>query len=240
MEEDMTNFKCKGCGEEVKRRGSKPGVFCSMDCKAQWQRDQKPVDRDWLYQKYVVEGLGANAIAAIVHRDSKRVWQWLQDYGIETSPRGHGHGQHRFVNGDVSPFKGHTHTDEVKEVVRKKRLQDGHVPYLKNGVHHLKGKRGDETPNWKGGVTPQRQKVYESQEWKDAVKTVWQRDNAMCRRCGLDHRIINREEIRFAVHHIVSFAEKSLRCDPDNLVLLCRKCHLFVHSRENVNKEFLR
>lgn len=234
----MIQTQCKICEKEIIKRGSKPGVFCSMECKAEWQRQQKPVDREWLYQKYIVEELSANAIAKIVGRNSKNVWRWLQDYGIETSPRGYGHGQHKYSDGNTT-FKGHKHTDQAKEKIRQQRIQDGHVPYLKDGVHHLKGKRGDETPSWKGGVTPERQSVYSSQEWKNAVRVVWRRDNAICQRCKLDHRTVNRAEMSFAIHHIVSFADKSKRCDPDNLVLLCVKCHRFVHSKANVNKEFL-
>lgn len=30
-----------------------------------------------------------------------------------------------------------------------------------------------------------------------------------------------------------------LRAVPSNLALLCRPCHLWVHSRQNVNREFL-
>ena len=41
------------------------------------------------------------------------------------------------------------------------------------------------------------------------------------------------------VHHIVSFAEEEYRVDPDNLVLLCVKCHRFVHSKKNIEREFI-
>ena len=42
------------------------------------------------------------------------------------------------------------------------------------------------------------------------------------------------------VHHIVTFANKKLRADIDNLVLLCAKCHRFVHSKKNNNREYTR
>ena len=34
--------------------------------------------------------------------------------------------------------------------------------------------------------------------------------------------------------------EEELRAEPDNLVLLCKKCHLFVHSRKNKTSEFIK
>lgn len=113
------------------------------------------------------------------------------------------------------------------------------MPYLKGGVHHLKGKRGAETPNWKGGVTPERQRVYGTEAWKAAVKLVWQRDDARCRRCDLDYRTVDRKQVRFQVHHIKSFAIRERRLDPGNLVLLCGPCHRFVHSRANTAKEWI-
>lgn len=233
----MIESICKFCGKPVIKRGSVPAVFCNRACKGDWQRQQKPVDREWLYQKYIVEGMSATQIASLVQRDSKRVWEWLQDYGIETRKRGTtGNG---FKAGELSRFAGHKHTPESRAFFRELRLKDGHVPYLKDGKHHLKGKRGSATPNWKGGVTPERQRVYDSREWKDAVLAVWERDNAKCQKCGLDYRTVNRNLVRFAIHHIISFANKEKRCDPNNLILLCQDCHHFVHSNANSTREFL-
>jgi predicted HNH restriction endonuclease len=44
----------------------------------------------------------------------------------------------------------------------------------------------------------------------------------------------------FHIHHVVSFMVRELRAEPDNLVLLCKKCHLFVHSRKNKTSEFIK
>ena len=99
------------------------------------------------------------------------------------------------------------------------------------------GRKGNLNPRWLGGITPERQSFYISQEWKDVCLLVWKRDNATCRRCGLDKRThIN---IPFHIHHIESFANKDLRSEINNLVLLCEKCHHFIHSRENIDCEYL-
>lgn len=237
----MIEFNCEICGAHVRKAwsASNPGTprFCSIACKSEAQRRSKHVDRDWLYQKYIVEELSANDIAAIVKRHPKRVWEWLRDYGIPTRPRGAVTSGTAFAAG-TQAFKGMRHTPEAREKIRQARLRDGHVPYLKNGKHHLKGKCGADTPNWKGGITPERQRVYGTREWKEAVKAVWQRADARCERCGKDHRESGMRGT-FAVHHIVSFAVPESRCDPDNLILLCRSCHLFIHSRENVDKELI-
>ncbi len=98
-----------------------------------------------------------------------------------------------------------------------------------NGMY---GRTGENSSNWKGGVTPDRQEFYISDEWKKACSAVYKRDNAQCQRCGSKDNL--------HVHHIVTFANKELRADIDNLVLLCAKCHRFVHSKKNINKEFIR
>ena len=93
------------------------------------------------------------------------------------------------------------------------------------------GKTGEANPNWKGGVTPERQALYSSLEWAEVVKVVWARDKAICQRCG---------EPGKHIHHIVSFAVPELRADADNLILLCRDCHSWVHSRKNTEGEFVK
>lgn len=228
---------CKFCGKGFRAPANNPGIFCSIKCKGEWQRTQKPVDKDWLYEKYVVEGLDCTAIAKIVGRNSKRVWEWIRDYGIPTRPRGSYDNNH-WKPGHASTFKGRKHTAETRAKLRAIALADGRVPYDPKIGPPLKGKRGAEVPTWKGGVTPERQALYSSPEWKASVRIVWQRDNAACQRCGL--RNCKGQRFKFDIHHIVSFACRELRTEPSNLVLLCEKCHYWVHSTENTGRDFIR
>lgn len=233
----MITSICKFCGKEIHYRT--PRMYCDINCKAEWQRTQKPATKEWLYQKYIVEGLSANAIAEIVHRDPKQVWRWIRDYGIETRKRGYANPEVQFKKGE-SYWTGKKHDDAFKEKIRQARLKDGHVPYLVNGQHYLKGKRGAETNNWKGGITPQRQQVYGTEEWKIAVKTVWKRDAGICQRCGRKATTEDKKKKNFDIHHIVSFENVELRTEPTNLVLLCEECHYFVHSKKNEKGEFIK
>lgn len=98
-------------------------------------------------------------------------------------------------------------------------------------------RRGDLNPRWLGGVTPERQAFYTGTAWKKACAAVWKRDKARCRRCDL-HRS-DALDMPFHIHHVVSFADRDLRAEPSNLVLLCEACHQFVHSRENLTREYL-
>lgn len=233
---------CKQCRCEFKPRRTGPNVYCTINCKADWQRTQKPVDRDWLYEKYVVEGKSANQIAAIVRRHSKRVWEWLRDYGIPKRPRGHNYAFNRqfafWIHGDDSPMKGHRHSAEVRAKLSQIAIADGRVPFHRHIGPPMKGKRGAETINWKGGSTPDRQAFYSSSGWKTVVKQVWRRDCATCQRCGRKNS--GKERFAFDIHHIVSFACVELRAELSNLILLCERCHYWVHSNENTERLFIK
>ena len=98
------------------------------------------------------------------------------------------------------------------------------------------GKRGKDSHSWRGGVTADRQLLYVSIEWKKAARQVWRRDKALCRECGTQ---VGRGDTKHAIHHIVSFEHKELRCDLNNLVLLCKDCHIFIHSKKNITKKHI-
>ena len=230
--------QCTYCGKPIKRYPSKSGnYFCDQNCKAEYPQLQKPISKEELYDLYIEQRLSANKIAEIVHRDPKRVWEWLKEYDIPTRPRGTDHGQ-CFHRGEPSRFKGKHLSEESKDKIRQARMKDGHVPYLINGIHWLHA-TGKKPPSWKGGVTPERQKIYSSKKWKQCVKEVWKRDNAICQMCGEKYNLMDRSK-HFHIHHMYSFAEfPYLRMNPDNLVLLCPNCHHFVHSKKNVNNDFM-
>jgi len=235
---------CAECGARLARRLFRPKdhkrierFFCDHQCKGAWQKRQHPVSNEWLYQKYIAEGLSAVDIAVIVGRDPKSIWTWLRNAGIETRPRGSDERQH-FRKGDPSPFLGRSHSEETKDIIRQARIREGRFP-LDGKDPYWKGKVGPRHPSWKGGLTPERQAFYCSEEWKNACKTVWHRADAKCERCGIDSRDFRPKERRFAIHHIVSFQVRELRAVPSNLVLLCADCHRFVHSKRNTKKELL-
>lgn len=191
-----------------------------------------------LWWLYVSEGMGCPEIARMYERDGKTVFWWLKQAGIQTRPRGSD--KRVWLKPGHSMNLGRKRTASERQSIREATMRRGGVPYLRNGVHWLKDLPPDANPNWKGGATPERQEFCRSPEWKAAVRTVWRRANACCERCGLDWRTVDRKTTpTFPLHHIVSFAVRELRAVPSNLVLLCRPCHLWVHSRANVERQFL-
>jgi hypothetical protein len=238
---------CSQCGASINRvtwnyGRSRPiaAFFCDNECKGAWQRKQREnlgFTKEWLFSEYIEKRKSADQIAREIGRDPKRVWEWITDYGIQTRPRGAETG-HSFKKGEESIFKGKHHTAETKAKMREIAIRQGRVPYDPAVGSYMKGRKGADTPSWKGGITPQRQSFYSTDEWKAAVKAVWKRDDAKCKRCGKNH---NESAHRgtFDIHHIVGFDVVELRSAVSNLVLLCEDCHYFVHSNANTGREFI-
>lgn len=194
--------------------------------------------KEWLQHQYIDLHRSADDIAKDENRDSKTIWSWLKKFEIPTRKRGAESSPGTFKKGHKLGI-GRKHTEATKQKIREASLADGRVPWGKNNEPYWRGKTGQEHPSFKGGLTPERQSVYSSQEWVDAVKAVWARDDATCQCCGKHH---NTTESRgtFHIHHIVSFQVKESRTNPDNLVLLCKECHQFVHSNLNIEKRFIK
>lgn len=241
-----SKVNCTECGAELKRWLINPNTkhpiknfFCDNQCKGIWQTKQRELlgfTKEWLESEYLDNGKSADQIAAEIGRDPKRVWEWLRNYNIPTRPRGTDYGQ-TFKKGHQLGV-GRVHTDETRRKIREARLKDGRTPCYINGIHWMKA-YNKKPASYKGGITPERQAFYASQEWANAVKEVWKRDNAICQNCGKHH---NETENRgtFHIHHIVSFQIKELRAELSNLVLLCDKCHRWVHSRKNKEKKYIK
>lgn len=194
---------------------------------------------DVLRRLYVDEGLSMVDIGKRFERDPKTILYWMRKHGIPTRPRGSYVAVH-FAPGHKRNLGRKRSPAEVASI-RAATIARGAVPYLRNGVHWLAGQPPSANGRWKGGLTPERQAFYRSAEWKAACKAVWSRADAKCERCGKDHRMRDRKrEPKFHVHHIVSFQVRELRAEPSNLALLCRDCHMFVHSKANTTCEFIR
>jgi 5-methylcytosine-specific restriction endonuclease McrA len=87
------------------------------------------------------------------------------------------------------------------------------------------GRTGSASPTWRGGGSPERQRIYASSEWRRLRRLVRNRAACMCEVCGSTDQL--------HVHHIRGWADHpELRLDPDNLMLLCRGCHIDAHRKE--------
>jgi 5-methylcytosine-specific restriction enzyme A len=238
---------CAECGAPLLRRPINPNTgvpikafFCDHTCKGNHQKRVRPITKEQAEQMYLRDGMSAVDIGKAVGRHPKGVWNWLQDWGIPTRPRGADERQH-FAKGHKTNV-GMKMPDSQRAAISAARKADGSKGLFRaNGDHVLKGVRGDKHPSWKGGCTPIRNAFYGSDEWKIACVEVWHKADAKCERCGLDHRKIDRKKLAFHIHHIASFSiYPDLRADPENLKLLCAPCHRWVHSRLNTENLFIK
>lgn len=109
-------------------------------------------------------------------------------------------------------------TDEVK-----KRISDNHknkgLFVGKNNPMYNSKRFGELNPNWKGGITSEKETAMRSEEYKEWRKEVFEKDNYTCQCCGkMTHDV--------EAHHLDNFAEYvEKRYDVDNGITLCKKCH---------------
>jgi hypothetical protein len=191
------------------------------------------LDHEWLREKYIDEGLSTYAIGRLVGRNPKNIFNKLRDFGIPTRSRAETLQANAWWKLGKNPRTGWHHSESTKRALRD--LAIGR-PGLCGKSNPMFGKRGAETPNWKGGTTPERQKVYRTKEWKALVKYIFCRDSYTCKRCGNGH---NRSNM-LHTHHIKPWASnKTLRSDPANLITVCNRCHQWIHSAENTKREFI-
>lgn len=163
-------------------------------------------------------------------REQKPYWNrdWLyQEYVIKQRSAGD-IAQEFSVTTEAILFWLHKLSIPRRKMEQIRKLKHWGASGKANGMYD---RRGKDNPNWKGGLSPERQTFYSSLEWSNAIKSVWKRDASKCRRCG------GRENLH--IHHIISFPVKEYRTKLDNLVLLCKKCHNYIHSRKNTEGEFI-
>lgn len=94
----------------------------------------------------------------------------------------------------------------------------------------LRSKRftGSGNPSWKGGITSENGKIWNSREYKNWRKSVFERDNYTCALCGSYGR-------KLEAHHILKFSVyRDKIFDITNGVTLCTMCH---HNKVNHNED---
>lgn len=117
---------------------------------------------------------------------------------------------------------GRTHIKKGQHLSVSTQFKKGMIPWSKG--KKLLCNTGEKNIRWKGGVTPEHQKLRHSPEMKSLRKDVFKRDNYTCTECGR-HRIPG-DRVILEIHHIKPFATcKELRFDENNVITLCAECH---------------
>jgi 5-methylcytosine-specific restriction endonuclease McrA len=86
--------------------------------------------------------------------------------------------------------------------------------------------RGDAHPSWKGGSSHYRRGL----DWKEQAEAARKRDNYTCQRCGIKQSDLIGKRKRLDVHHIIPWSISKSNA-LENLITVCRKCHIFLEPR---------
>ncbi len=238
----MVESKCKQCGNDIMKAGYTPGVFCNRKCKGDWQMDQKPWTKEWLYQKYIIEKMSTADIGKIVKRNPKQVYFWLKGFNIKLRTRKEGT---TIFNTKKSTRKLRSESGQrPMSEEQKKKLSDIAIgkprPCVLGSKNGMYGRTGSSHPNWKGGGTPERQSFYVSLDWKNMSKKIWKKYNSTCQSCNTHVKDKKEIEGTLHIHHLKSFTKyPEDRLSENNLILVCKSCHQWIHSNKNTKKEYI-
>lgn len=204
-------------------------------------------DEEWLRQQYWEEGPTQREIAEKCGVSARAIRKWMKKFDIER----------REMTGETHPLYGEEREQSVREAISdtltgkefdetvSERMSEAHssselpsetrekISESLSGLSKSdetrkrmsEARTGDDNPNWRGGEVPRY-----GPGWTAAHRKARERDE-VCQLCGED----GTDEL-LDVHHITPV--RQFRDDPDsdlcdahthdNLVLLCRPCHMSV------------
>lgn len=152
---------------------------------------------------------------------------------------------HQNLEGPNNPFYNKSHTKEIREKlsnIMERAWKSGEVSKKRQewlsseeakqiAINNLPNDvSGSKNPNWKGGTSG-----WYGWKWRTKItKKVKERDNHKCQKCGMTEEEHRKKFGRgLVVHHIIPrrlFTDKDKADSPFNLITLCDKCHLEIHS----------
>ena len=96
---------------------------------------------------------------------------------------------------------------------------------------------GEKNNNWKGGISPENERVRRNMDYYNWRRSVYKRDHWICQKCKKQRKTLN-------AHHIENFAiKKELRFKVSNGITFCKECHDKFHKiygYRNNNQEQLK
>jgi hypothetical protein len=111
---------------------------------------------------------------------------------------------------------GRKHTTEAKKKISDAGI--GRIPWNKGKVGMFSTGKGRKPWNYIDGRSKVKWPCRYGDDWANIREMIHKRDNYTCQDCGI-------KDTRFDIHHIIPF---TLTRDnsPENLVTLCRGCHM--------------
>jgi hypothetical protein len=120
------------------------------------------------------------------------------------------------------------------------RFKKGVVPWNKGLKGYLPVEEHDWMPkrenhwNWRGGIASSEY----TEEWKvKFLDSIRERDNFICQECGIHQEELVGRIAKLDIHHI-DYNKKN--CNPDNLISLCRSCHMKTNNNRDYWESYFR
>lgn len=183
-------------------------------------------DRDWLYEKYVEEGLTNVEIADICNVSDATICRWKSKLDITSR----GNGMPKRVREEISesvsehleenghPMEGETHTEESKQKISEAKSGENHQYYGEDRPEHSEQMSGSGNPSWKGGTTNEMD-FRKQTKWKNFSEELKVDTDWTCENCG-SHG--SGSEIQ--THHAHPVSDGGDKFD-NVFIILCKECH---------------
>ena len=204
---------------------------------------------------YCLEGLSLRKVASILKIATDTLTKYMNLYNVKTRNLSQSHiavigywkGRKKgfapktsFKKGSVPWNRGLTAKDDPR-IIHGHKFTLGHTPWNKgknkyNSEMYKKmslKRSGENHWMWKGGITPERHKIYTSLKYKLWRKSVFERDNYTCQMCSITCTALE-------AHHKHRFSDyKDKRFDIDNGITLCKKCHAGLGKKHTTPKNHM-
>lgn len=196
-------------------------------------------NENWLRQKYCVEGMSQSEIADICGCAQNTVSEWVNKFGIDTSRYGWGRDDPDYADEEWLEERYVDGRRSIQSIAEEQSVHPTVIYYWLEefGIErrslseafklHWEGndERKEEQAEimreiaWEGGVSGG---FRQTKRWHDLRKEIYERDGYRCQECG--------EYGELHAHHVTPVYDGGNKWDRDNLVTLCRTCHIEVHS----------
>lgn len=119
--------------------------------------------------------------------------------------------------------------DYSRPVSQVKWRGSNYCSYECQSIGYSVTKAGENSSNWKGGVSYLGRRFKKGLDWKTWKRSVYKRDDYTCQICGKNKDL---DSILLHPHHIKSYSlYPELRFDVNNGQTLCSACHYELHAK---------
>jgi hypothetical protein len=171
------------------------------------------IDKDWLCEKYISDGLTMKEIASLCNCTTVTIFENLIKYNIPKRKRG----LYKRKSEQIEKLRQWHKEHPLNSVMKGKHHS------LETRIKMSSDRRGENNSNWKGGKTDpgvSYRNTYEYKQWRNKIL---ERDNFKCQYDKCD------EKTNLA-HHIKSYKDYTeLRIDLNNGISICKKHHNIIH-----------